>query len=284
MTPISRRTLLAAASATLATPALIAADAPTATPKEIVYGSNPHQRLDLYPRAGLKGAPVLMFVHGGGWSFGDKKAVNALPGFAERHGFLLASAGYRLAPEVNARGEAEDVAAAAAWLLDHAAEFGGDPHRVFLMGHSAGAHLVALIGVDAKYLGSHDHDPSQLAGIIPVDGAGYDAPLQMEEAAKRPRLSQMYQAGFGAEAAALSPTLLVKKGGHYPPFLLFHVERRPDSREQAHKLADALTGAGGQAAVVSAPGETHMTINHSMGVAGDPEGERVAKFVATGRL
>ena len=283
MTPLSRRSLIAAASAALAAPALIAADE-AAPHVEIAYGSDPRQKLDLYTRPGLKGAPVLMFVHGGGWSFGDKKAVNALPGFAERHGFLLASAGYRMAPDVNARGEAEDVAAAAAWLMDHAAEHGGDPHRLFLMGHSAGAHLVALVGVDAHYLGAHDHDPSQLAGIIPVDGAGYDAPLQMEQAANRPRLSKMYQSGFGQEAAALSPTLLVKKGGHYPPFLLFHVERRPDSREQAHKLADALTGAGGKAAVVSAPNETHMTINHSKGVAGDPEGEREAAFVKSGKL
>jgi arylformamidase len=286
MTPITRRSLLVPAMAALAAPALIAADAPAPAPHpaEIAFGSDPRQRLDIYDRPGLHGAPVLLFVHGGGWTFGDKKAVNALPGFAERHGFLLASTSYRMAPQVRADGGAEDVAAAAAWLIDHAAEHDGDPRRVFLMGHSAGAHLVALIGVDAKYLGAHDHDPSQLAGVITVDGAGYDAVEQMRDAADRPRLRKMYENGFGSNPAALSPTLLAHKGGHYPPFLLFHIESRPDSRSQSHKLADALTAAGGQAVVVSAPGETHMTINHSMGVAGDPEGERVARFVATGKL
>lgn len=264
----------------LAAPLIAAAEAP----REIAYGAHPRQKLDVYVRPGLKDAPVLLFVHGGGWSLGDKRGVNNLPGFAERNGLLLMSANYRLAPEVDAGGCAEDVAAAAAWALDHAGEHGGDPRRVYLMGHSAGAHLVALVGVDRGYLGAHDHAPADLAGVIPVDGAGYDAPKQMAGEGGRGWLGRMYQDAFGDRAAELSPTLLVEPGRAYPPFLIFHVAARDSSREQSQGLAEALRRAGGRAEVVAAPGETHRSINVSMGVEGDPEGERAARFIVTGRL
>jgi acetyl esterase/lipase len=276
MTPTRRAALLALAAAPLA------AAAPPA-PVEVAYGAHPRHRLDLYPRPGLARAPMLLFVHGGGWRFGDKRGVGALPAFAERHGLLLASANYRLAPEVNARGCAEDVAAAAAWLLAHGAEHGGDPGRLFLMGHSAGAHLVALVGIDPAYLAARGRKPSDLAGVIPVDGAGYDAPRQMADEGGGPLLGPMYQGAFGTEAAALSPTLLVRPGRAYPPYLIFHVARRRTSREQSEVLAAALRAAGGRAEVVAGPGETHMTINRSMGEPGDPEGERAARFILQGR-
>jgi acetyl esterase/lipase len=269
---------------------LLAAAAPAfaAGPEEIAYGSNPAQKLDVYARPGLKGAPVLVFVHGGGWRRGDKSMVHALPAYAERNGFLLVSVGYRLAPEVTARGCAEDVGAAAAWVIANAARYGGDPRRVFLAGHSAGAHLVALVGVDGSYLGAHGRGPADLAGVIPLDGAGYDAVEQMRyQNERRPgggMLGDMYEAAFSAEPAALSPTRLVKAGGRYPPFLIFHVASRPDSRAQSEALAEALRRAGGKAEVVSAPGETHRSINVGFGEAGDPEGVRAAAFINSGRL
>lgn len=281
---IDRRALLGLAAA-LALPVSTA----RAAGSEIAYGSDPAQRLDLHARPGLKDAPVLLWVHGGGWSIGDKSRVNALPQFAERHGLLLASANYRMAPQVDAGGCAEDVASAAAWIAENAARHGGDPRRIFLGGHSAGAHLAALVGVDPQYLGARGLKPSDLAGVIPVDGAGYDAPRQMSELGEaggpiRKRLSGKFEDAFGNRAAALSPTLLVRSGQDYPPFLIFHVERRADAREQSNGLAEALRKAGGRAEVVSASGETHMSINRDFGNAGDPEGERAARFIKTGAL
>ena len=281
MRDTTRRTALGL----LAAPLLVAATAP---PREITYGGHPKQTLDLYARPGLRSAPMLMFVHGGGWNIGDKRGVNALPGYAERHGLLFASTNYRLTPEATARECAEDVAAAAAWMLDHGAEHGGDPRRLFIMGHSAGAHLVALVGVDPTYLGEHGRKPADLAGVIPVDGTGYDAVKQM---AQPPypgrigeRLDEMYDLAFGADAAGLSPTLLVRSGQTYPPFLIFHVERRQDARDQSWGLANALRRAGGWSEVVAGPGETHRSINVEFGQAGDPEGERAARFIQTGKL
>ena len=189
---------------------------------------------------------------------------------------------------MTARGCAEDVAAAASWMLAHGAEHGGDPRRLFIVGHSAGAHLVALVGVDPAYLGAHGRRPDELAGVIPVDGAGYDALKQMA-APPLPgrlgaRLSDMYRQAFSAEPAALSPTRLVKPGRAYPPYLIFYVERRQDAREQSEALGSALAAAGGRATVVAAPGETHMSINRDFGLAGDREGERAAAFIRTGAL
>ncbi|MFZ5668047.1 MAG: alpha/beta hydrolase [Pseudomonadota bacterium] len=272
---IARRALLPLAAA-LACPGLARAGGPTT----LALGPHPRQAVDVYERPGLRDAPVLMFVHGGGWSIGDRRHVNSLPAYAERHGLLLISVGYRLAPEVDAGGCAEDVASACAWAMENAARFGGAPARVFLAGHSAGAHLAALVGVDGGYLGAHGRAPSDMAGVIPVDGAGYDAVAQMAFLGEGPGLlATMYRQAFGARAAALSPTLLARAGQAYPPFLIFHVADRPDARRQSEGLARALVAAGGDAQVVAAPGETHRTINVDFGKPGDPEGERAAAFV-----
>ena len=254
-----------------------------AAPDEIAYGSDPKQRFDVYRQAGLKDAPILMFVHGGGWSFGDKHGVTNLPGFAERHRWLLASAGYRLAPQVDAGGCAQDVASAIAAMMLRATAFGGDPKRFYLMGHSAGAQIVALVGVDPQYLGAHGLKPSDLAGVIALDGAGYDAAAELDELNGHPMLRRMYERGFGPRAAELSATRLVKPGVSYPPFLILYTDR-DSARRRSDELVGRLHAAGGKAADYLAPGKTHMQINHDLGVEGDPEGARVARFIERGTL
>ncbi|MGQ2990891.1 MAG: alpha/beta hydrolase [Brevundimonas sp.] len=245
--------------------------------RSLSYGTDPLQSVDLYADPGS--GPILMFVHGGGWSRGDRRMVNALPDYATRHGLILASAGYRLAPAVTAREAAMDVAAAVGALRR---ALPGRP--IFLVGHSAGAHLAALVGVDPAYLGAVGMKPSDLGGVILLDGAGYDATGPRGPGVVGRALDAMYDQAFGpeggSERAALSPTLRVEAGRAYPPFLIFHVAGRQDAAAQSRALAAALTGAGGRAEVVSAPGETHMTINRDFGRADDPEGDRAAGFIA----
>ena len=136
------------------------------------------------------------------------------PRVAARFGRL--SPGY----QVDAGGCAADVASAVSWMLEHGAQYGGDPKRLYLMGHSAGAQIVALVGVDPQYLGAHEHAPPDLAGVIPVDGAGYDASAQLDEERDHPLLRDVDVRAFGAKAAALSPTRLVRTGAADPPFLI----------------------------------------------------------------
>lgn len=240
----------------------------------LAYGPDPLQAFDLYDNPGATGS-VLAFVHGGGWTRGDKAIVHSLPDYARRHGFTLASIGYRLAPQVSAREQADDVAAAVAMI---GRTLPGRP--VVLVGHSAGAHLVALVGVDPIYLAAHGLAPADLAAVIPLDGAGYDATEPRMDGPIGRQLEQMYDAAFGDQRAELSPILRVRAGQAYPPFLIFHIESRRDSTRQSRRLADALIAAGGQAEVVAAPGDTHGDINAEFGQPGDAEGERAAAFIA----
>lgn len=249
-----------------------ASDAPHTT---VSFGAHARQAYDVYGNPGATG-PILVFVHGGGWAFGDKSMVHALPEYAARHGLTLISTDYRLAPEVTAREQAEDLAAAVAHIRR------GLPGRpIVLVGHSAGAHLVALVGVDPRYLGVHGLGPSDLAGVIPLDGAGYDATQPRRPGPVGRVLERMYDQAFGDQRAELSPILRVRPGADYPPFLIFHVAGRDDSREQSEELARVLTQAGGRAEVISAPGDSHRDINVEFGAAGDPEGERAAVFIRT---
>jgi arylformamidase len=235
-------------------------------------GPDPKQAYDLY--AGSATGPVLAYIHGGGWSQGDKAMVHSLPEYAQRHGLTFASIGYRLVPQVTPREQAQDVAAAVASLKR---THPGRP--LFLMGHSAGAHLAALVGADPTYLAEQELQPSDLAGVILLDGAGYDATGDRGRGPAGRMLGNIYSEAFGDNAAALSPTLLVRAGVRYPPCLIFHISRREDARVQSHPLAEALIRAGGRAEVIVAPDDSHRDINVEFGVTGDAEGERAARFI-----
>src|SRR5579871_63277 len=224
----------------------MASTAEAAPHKEAAYGKDHLQRLDVYTQKSLSGAPVLLYVHGGAWTRGNKDAVNLLPSYAERNGFLLISVGYRLTPEVDAGGQAEDVASAIAWTKENAAAFGGDPQRITLVGHSAGAHLVALVAVDPSYLAKHNLTPKDLAGVVCLDGAGYNAAQEMRWFDKRGGpVAQMFHKAFDKNPDGLSPTLLAKPGVGYPPFLILYITSRLDSPPQARAHAMAIHNAGG---------------------------------------
>lgn len=243
----------------------------------VSYGPDPKQTYDVHGDADATG-PLLLYAHGGGWSQGDKSMVHALPEYVRRHGLTLASVDYRLVPAVNAGQQAEDVAAAAArFRADHP----GRP--LFLMGHSAGAHLIALAVTDPAYLAAHGMQPSDIAGVIPVDGARYDATQPRSPGVVGRMLERRYEAAFGDRAAEFSPVLRVRAGVTYPPFLMFYTDQNADAAGQSRTLADALIRVGGRAEVVRAPGDTHRDVNVEFGTVGDPEGERAARFILTGR-
>ncbi|MDP3803137.1 alpha/beta hydrolase [Brevundimonas sp.] len=269
----SRRALLTLALAAGLAPSPVLAQRAAATARAVSFGSHPLQTLDLYP--GAESGPVLLFVHGGGWSRGERSMVHDLPAYATRHGLTLASTSYRLVPEVSAREAAEDVAAAVARLKR---DLPGRP--LFLLGHSAGAHLAALVGVDPVYLGAHGLAPADIAGVILLDGAGYDATGDRGPGIVGRALDRRYEQAFGADAAALSPTLRVESGRAYPPYLIFHIGRRQDSAAHSRALAEALVRAGGRAEVAVAPDDSHRDINVGFGGPGDPEGVRAARFIS----
>ena len=171
-------------------------------------------------------------------------------------------------PQARVEDEAADVAHALAALLARADELGIDRARVVLMGHSAGAHLVALVGTDPAYLKSAGLTLSDVAGIIPIDGAAYDVPQQMAEAGSF--MSGTYTQAFGTDPArqrALSPMFHISDSAVHPAFLLLHVQRE-DGIRQSTQLAAALRKAGAKVQVNSFEGTGligHLTINRKLG-------------------
>ena len=243
-------------------------------PRTYAFGSDAKQSLDYWPAAGggFGRPPLVVFVHGGAWSMGDKSNGTGKwkPAHFTAAGYAFASLDYRLVPQVRVEDEAADVARGLAFLIAHAGELGFDPARVVLMGHSAGAHLAALVATDEQYLKAAGLSFASLKGVIPIDGAGYDVAKQM--AGNAPRLLQAkYEAAFGNDPArqrALSPTFAAAGGaGHLPPFLLIHVQR-PDGVAQAEELEAALKSAGAEVARQGFAGEGlmgHLEINRRLG-------------------
>ncbi len=140
--------------------------------RNIAYGSHERQQLDVYSpaEAGAAARPVIVFFYGGGWSRGYRRDyLFAAEGLVSR-GYVVVLPDYRLYPEVNFPAFVEDGALAVAWTLAHIARHGGDPHGVFLMGHSAGAHIAAMLTFDERYLSEAGHDSRQLAGMIGLAG------------------------------------------------------------------------------------------------------------------
>lgn len=241
--------------------------------QEIAYGTDPAQRLDFWPAQGARGpAPLIVFVHGGGWQRGSKD--NATGRWKASHypaeGYAFASIDYRLVPTATVEQQAADVASALKAVIDRAAALGIDRRRIVLMGHSAGAQLVALVGTDERYLKAAGLSFADLAGVIPIDGAAYDVPAQTREG---PQIMQAtYAQAFGSEAArqrALSPTLQAG-APNASRFLLLHVQRE-DGIRQTQALAEALRQGGSAVEVDSFPGQGlmgHMEINRRLG---DPD-------------
>lgn len=242
----------------------------TARPQAISYGTDPLQVMDFWKAEGRQGpAPLIVFVHGGGWKRGSKD--NAAGGWKQVHypqaGYGYAAINYRLVPQATVEQQAADVAAALRALLERAETLGIDRSRVVLMGHSAGAHLVALVGTDERYLHGAGLSFRDLAGVIPLDGAAYDVPRQIAEGGRF--MHDTYLQAFGEDPArqrSLSPALQAA-APNAPAFLILHVQRK-DGIAQAKALEAALRAAGTAAERQDFPGQGlqgHAVINRSMG-------------------
>ena len=258
-----------------------ASAAPAPGTRELAYGADPRQRLDLLTPANAKRAPLLLFVHGGGWSIGDKRTgAGAKAAHFTAQGWAFASANYRLVPQATVEQQAADIAAAIAWARKNAAANGLDPDRIVLMGHSAGAHLVALVGTDPLYLSAAEVPIGAVKGVVLLDGAGYDIAGQMARPGNP--VAAMYDAAFGKEVArqkALSPTLHAA-APNVANWLILPIDRRDDSKAQSEGLAAALRPAGASAKVVAVPGESHSSLNKGLGEEGDFATGEVDKFLA----
>lgn len=237
--------------------------------KDVAYGSLPKQNMDIYIPAKLsRPAPILMFVHGGGWEIGDKKQHGDKGFTYPKNGIILVSVNYRLAPDAMHPKQVEDVAAAFAWLKKHAAELGGNPDKMYIMGHSAGAHLVDLLGTNERFLKEQGLSLKDVKGVISLDTASLELNDRLAEGSTEAKLvGPMILKAFGSDPKVLtdgSPLDAIHSGQTYPPFLMFCGSQRLTCVAQHKKFSQALKQVGGTVTVKSVP-LSHREINLEAG-------------------
>lgn len=218
---------------------------------DIPYGEGARHRLDVYqPRSAEGLAPVVVFLYGGRWQTGSKDEYRLLGDALTRRGLVAVVPDYRLYPEVIFPAWVEDAARAVAWARENATRFGGDPERIFVVGHSAGAHTAALLTLDARYLAAAGVQSHDMAGYVsiagPVDTVWTDPDVQA-------------LMGPPENWPATYPATHVHGGA--PPLLLLHGSGDMTvAAGNSERLAARIREQGGCAPVVIYPGVGHVQI------------------------
>jgi arylformamidase len=258
--------------------------------KDIPYAEPAAERqvLDVYSPKDAKKLPVVFWIHGGGWQAGDKTAVQMKPQAFVDHGFVFVSTNYRLLPNVEMGTIIRDIAKSMHWVHDHIAEYGGDPDRLLVMGHSAGAQLAAIVSIDDRYLKAEGLSLAMIKGCVPVDGDTYDVPAIIEVAETRWRVHGLPPSKFGhrvkfgndpAKHRDFSAVTHVAKDKGIPPFLIIHVAEHPDTTAQAQRLGNVLKEAGIPVTLYGGRDTTHVKINDDIGKPDDPGTKALFEFV-----
>jgi len=245
----------------------------TATTNLIYYngpGFNPQKHiLDVFSPKDLPSAPVLFFIHGGGWRSGDKSIYPFLGRTFAQQGFVTVVISYRLTPEVQHPGHIQDVARAFAWTYKNIAQYGGNPNQIFVTGHSAGGHLAALLALNKKYLQAEGLSTDLIKGVSPISGvynitalAGFNDVFTSDPEMRRDA----------------SPVAQVSD--KQPPFLLIYAQNDlPTLDAQAVELSKLLQQKSTEAKTLLVPNKDHISIIGSIGIPNDLTTESIAKFV-----
>lgn len=260
--------------------------------RDIRYLDDGHARhvLDIYAPEKAKNLPVVFWIHGGGWQAGDKSDVETKPKWFVEHGFVFVSTNYRLLPEVGMGTLIRDCAKSFGWVQKHIAEHGGDPKRVLVGGHSAGAQLAAILCTDDRYLKEVGADFSSLIGCVPVDGDTYDIPAIIETAETRQRAHGFpmpkfgHRLKFGNDPALhkdFSAVTHVARGKGIPPFLILYVAHHPDNTAQAQRFGAVLKEAEVPVTLFGGKDTHHVKLNNDLGLASDPATKALDTFVAS---
>jgi len=257
---LTRRLSLAAIASALAAACAPLSLFATLTPKDpaargardVAFGPRPRQRLDVYAPRHAKGeaaAPVAVFFYGGSWDSGRKQDYNWVGQALASRGFVTVVPDYGLYPQVRYPGFLEDGARAVRWAQDHAAEFGGDPERIVLVGHSAGAYNAAMIALDHRYLHDVGVDPKHVRALAGLSGP-YDFLPLTDPIAER-------TFGDAPDLAATQPTSFVRPDSP-PAFLATGDADTMVFPRNTVKLAARLRAAGVTVEERHYPGVDHI--------------------------
>ena len=212
------------------------------------YGSLPAQRLDVIAPNAPGPHPVLVFIHGGGWHSGRPEDYHFIGRTFARAGYVVVLPGYRLGPEGIYPHMLEDGAAAVAWTAQNIARFGGDPDQVVLMGHSAGAHTVAMLGLERQWLGRQGLRDGFVKGVVGLSGPYAFYPFHSDSARNA--------FGHVEDPAITQPISFARSDA--PPMLLLTGDADTTVKPRNSKvMAKALTDKGSHARLVILPGVDH---------------------------
>jgi acetyl esterase/lipase len=228
-------------------------------------------KLDLYLPENASGFPTLVWFHGGGLT-GGNKGDPKLPRFFAGKGIAVASVNYRLSPRTPFPGYVEDAAAAVAWVRSHIAERGGDPEKVFISGHSAGAYLTVMLGMDVRYLRKAGLEPENIAGFIPVSSAmTTHFTVRAERGIEKNTI-------ISDEA---SPVYFSRKDT--PPMLVLYADKDMPARCEENAFFVAALKAAGNTKVTGRmiTDRDHGSIASRITQPGDPAGTAMLEFIET---
>ena len=220
-------------------------------PQSEEYDARHGLSLDVYPAIGGHGrAPIVVFLYGGSWQHGRREYYRFVGNALSAQGLVVVVPDYRKAPADPFPSFVEDAAAATAWAHTHAAALGGDPRRIYVMGHSAGAHIAALLGTDARYLVRWGLHPRELGGVIGLAGP-YDF-----EPTVNARIERRVFPDVG-DWPQTQPVHFVD--GDEPRFLLLHgASDRKVWAANSESLARRLRAAGDDVTLKLLPGVGHI--------------------------
>ena len=233
--------------------------------RDVAYGPDSAQRLDVYLPAKAQAAPVVFMVHGGAWMVGDKAAAKVVDNKVAHwlpQGVAVVSINYRMSRAPRVLDQVDDVARALALVQARASGWGLDARRVLVMGHSAGAHLVALMASDPALATAHGAQP--WLGLVALDSAALDVPQIMQK-----RHYGFYDRVFGSDPvfwASVSP-LQRLQAAPVAPMLLVCSSRRSDACPPAHAFATKAQGLGGTVMVLPVD-LSHADVNGTLGLDG----------------
>lgn len=226
-------------------------------------------KLDLYLPQGVKEFPVLFFVHGGTWKSGDRKVYPKFGELIASHGIGTVVISYRLSPKVQHPAHIQDVARAFAWACEHIGEYGGRTDQLFLCGHSAGGHLVALLATDESFLKAEKRSLKDVKGVIAISGVYRIVPVGPLANA------------FGTDLKATNRASPVNNvNGKHPPFLVIYADRDlPTLGAMAEEMVQTLKKSRCDVRLLKVEDRDHISIMTSLLKEEDPTRTAVLDFV-----
>lgn len=236
--------------------------------------------LDIYmPKKDSK-SPVIIWIHGGLWAFGDKSDVGVKPAYFTDKGYIFVSINHRLSPDVKHPVHMQDVANALVWVYNNIVHYSGDREKIFLMGYASGAQMAVMITVNQRYLNEARGSLDMIKGVVSIDGLGFDVSRIIPDSNNKVKDWCLDTFGLTErEWQEASPVTHIKLGLKVPPMFVVYSGVQTPTESDAMSLARAFQEAGTSIKVKSYPRKNSLSIHREFGKEGDLVGQDVLAFL-----